>query len=521
MAVRYHCSIGSLFAEIAEEHSQRPALRFLNGTTATYADLGRLSNRLAGFLKSSDRRGARVVGVLNEKTTVAYAVMLAALKSGIAYTNLDASGPTSRLGKMLDVCGAQLLFCGHAALEKARQLGRDRAVEIVCCDGASFQKSLERFPDTPPPLAGIHGDTPAYIMFTSGSTGFPKGAVITHANLLNFINWSRSTFDVSPDDVFTNVNPMHFDNSVFDFYSSLFTGASMAPAPERRLMNPRSLLDALNPIGCTIWFSVPSLLAYMLKMRALREGDLPHLRKIVFGGEGFPKAQLRRLHAVFGHRAEFVNVYGPTECTCICSSYVLKRADLESSELLPLGRIAPNFDFLVLDEVGKPLSDGEIGELYLLGPNVGAGYYGSPELTARSFVQNPLHNDYRDIVYKTGDLVRVDPESERLHFVGRKDNQIKRMGYRIELEEIETALGSLNCVHECGVVFDRSSEPGRIMAGVSADHADEIALLDDLRELLPSYMVPNQVVFLDELPKNQNGKVDRGKLLSEMGKAER
>jgi D-alanine--poly(phosphoribitol) ligase subunit 1 len=363
------------------------------------------------------------------------------------------------------------------------------------------------------------GGDPAYVMFTSGSTGFPKGAVMSHANVLNFIRWSRETLEVTPDDVLTNVNPMYFDNSVFDFYTALFNGATLCPLkadPSGGGM--RDLVKAINRLGCTIWFSVPSLLVYLLITKAIGKDDFPGITRFVFGGEGFPKPKLAQLHDLYGHRARLVNVYGPTECTCICSSYDITERDLENqTDLAPLGRIAPNFDYVI--DTPDPANP-DFGELLLAGPNVGLGYFGDPERTRKSFVQDPTESRYTRIVYRTGDLVLRD-ENGYLHFRGRADNQIKHMGYRIELEEIEAGLNSLEYVEEAAVVYVRQSVvAGRIVAFVNAPTGVQPGeVTEDIRRIVPPYMVPNDMHVMGALPKNRNGKIDRVRLREQIQEA--
>jgi D-alanine--poly(phosphoribitol) ligase subunit 1 len=252
---------------------------------------------------------------------------------------------------------------------------------------------------------------------------------------------------------------------------------------------------------------VPSLLVYLLTMRAIGEDDFPTVRAVVFGGEGFPKPRLHELHRLIGGRVRLINVYGPTECTCICSAYEVAPHDFaDLTELAPLGEIAPNFGYYI-DPLGD---DRACGELLLYGANVGLGYVNDPERTARSFVGDPRNPGFHRVMYRTGDVVRRGRDS-LLRFHGRVDNQVKHMGYRIELEEIECALASLSYVREVAVVYRRNQEGhGEIIAFLAPETMpteEEIAA--DARRLLPPYMIPRRMHYMDVLPKNRNGKIDR------------
>jgi len=346
-----------------------------------------------------------------------------------------------------------------------------------------------------------------YIMFTSGSTGFPKGAAMTHANLMSLIEWSRATYDITTNDVFTNVNPLYFDNSVFDFFASLFNAATLAPFSYETLKDPNAIVKYANSVKPTIWFSVPSMLVYLLTTKALSEKDLTTLRVFTFGGEGFPKPKLKKLYELFGDRVELINVYGPTECTCICSSYKISEKDFEDMvSLASLGKIAPNFSAVLLDA-----KDGGF-ELGLSGTQIGVGYYNDKERTEKSFIQNPHNRLFREIIYKTGDLVSIDDQGY-LFFNGRVDNQIKHMGYRIELEEIESIVNNISGVNECGVIYKKLSIGGHIISYVAGEsNLNKEYLLQELRNLLPPYMIPKIIRIVDVLPKNRNGKIDRVEL---------
>ena len=505
-------NLGLLFEKECASHSYRIALRFENGMVIDYLSLNSRANQIANLLKKKGVARQDVVVILNNKELNEFAGMLACLKIGAIYANLDSSNPADRLLKMINTCLPKtILFdSAHSSLNFNKN-----DFKTVCVDFSSKEFKLEiqeADSNNLPETRNIHGNMAAYIMFTSGSTGFPKGVVITHANVMHFINWSKSRFEVTPNDVVANVNPIYFDNSVFDFYTALFNGASLAPIPHSILKKPIELLKIINNLGCTLWFSVPSLLIYLLNLKIIKSNDFKNIRKIIFGGEGFPKPKLKLLYDLFSDRITFTNVYGPTECTCICSSYDLRTDDLNDlNGILPLGEINSNFDFLILDEFGKQVSQGAVGELCLLGPCVGKGYYGNFELTNNSFKKNPYSIHLPETMYCTGDLVYQNTITHTLHFVARKDNQIKYQGYRIELDEIEAAFYRLSYVDEAVVIYSQNDiATAKITAFIATnDNKTETEVVSDIRKLLPEYMVPKRIVFKPILPKNKNGKIDR------------
>lgn len=508
----YQYNLGQLFNSIAIESNEHTALKFPNGELFTYYQLNTLSNQIAHYLIEKGIKRNDVIAILNNKSNVSYAIMIACLKIGAIYTNLDPKSPIERFKKMVGLCSPKLLFY-YGLKDDLTVANEFKFIDVV---GINYQEqpflqTIVSYPDTLPSCnSEVTSNTPAYIMFTSGSTGFPKGVLISHANIINFISWTKITYSSSSDDVFTNINPMHFDNSVFDFYASLFTGASLIPVSEQLTRNPRLLLDALNTVSPTIWFSVPSMLVFMLNMRALKDSDLPTLRIVTFGGEGFPKNQLRILWSKWSDRVGFVNVYGPTECTCICSSYIVTNDDIKDDELLPIGPIAPNFYALVLSDEGIVVKNGQIGELAIGGANVGLGYYNNLEKTKEVFINNPEILTHTDLIYCSGDLVKFDNDKKIYTFCGRKDNQIKRMGYRIELEEIENALNSLSVISESAVVYiNNNTIKEKIIACISSDKKDYQKVAVQLENLLPLYMMPDKYIWFENLPKNQNGKIDR------------
>lgn len=500
----YEYNLAIRFQDVVSQHGDRTAIWFSKDEQVSYAELNQLANRTARLLAQRGLAKTDVVSISGQKSVPTFASMLACLKLGCPYVMLDPDSPAERLRKILSTCRPSLLLAEPDLINRLAEVASDLAIEVVDKNSLAL---ADLDSDNLLETGSVTGSDAAYIMFTSGSTGFPKGAVMTHANVLNLIAWSQQTFSITTDDTLTNVNPLYFDNSVFDFYAALFTGARLLPVSKEETSDPKLLVEKIDEGKATLWFSVPSLLIFLQTMRATDGKHLRSIRRFIFGGEGYPKAKLKQLFDTYTPASEFFNVYGPTECTCICSSYRLTEDDFSDLQgLPPLGHIAANFDYLIID-----------GELCLLGPNVGRGYYNDPERTAQSFVQNPTHDKFIDIMYRTGDLVRLNDADGKLYIEGRKDNQIKHMGYRIELEEIEAALYCLNYVSEAAVLHTNSNGLSRIVAIVAGDFDNE-QIRCDLKQIVPNYMVPSVFHREKMLPKNPNGKVDRRQLAERYAK---
>jgi D-alanine--poly(phosphoribitol) ligase subunit 1 len=500
----YEYNLAIRFEAVVSQYGDRTALWFSKDEQVSYAELNQLANRTARLLAQRGLVKTDVVSISGQKSVPTFASMLACLKLGCPYVMLDPDSPAERLRKILSTCRPSLLLAEPDLINRLAEAASDLAIEFVDKNSLALADLAS---DNLLETRSVTGSDAAYIMFTSGSTGFPKGAVMTHANVLNLIAWSQQTFSITIDDTLTNVNPLYFDNSVFDFYAALFSGARLLPVSKEETSDPKLLVEKVDEGKATLWFSVPSLLIFLQTMRATDGKHLRSIRRFIFGGEGYPKAKLKQLFDTYTPASEFFNVYGPTECTCICSSYRLTEDDFSDLQgLPPLGHIAANFDYLIID-----------GELCLLGPNVGRGYYNDPERTAQSFVQNPTHDKFIDIMYRTGDLVRLNDADGKLYIEGRKDNQIKHMGYRIELEEIEAALYCLNYVSEAAVLHTNSNGLSRIVAIVAGDFDNE-QIRCDLKQIVPNYMVPSVFHREKMLPKNPNGKVDRRQLAERYAK---
>lgn len=501
--MRYHFNLGSLFEEVCSENADLIALRYAGGDV-TYRQLNIMADRIAAVIAEEGVSQGGVVVIVNTKEPESYAAMIACLKIGAAYANVDRDNPIARFETVLRQCSPALILIDADPVSGLPDLAQKLGIGVVSLKKIMSECTAELKPES---ALTVTGSRIAYIMFTSGSTGIPKGVAITHQNVLSFINWSTKRYSITPSDVFANISPMYFDNSVFDFYTALFSGASLVPIKKDLLGQPKQLLSVVDGMKCTIWFSVPSMLIYLMAMHALNYETFKYIRIITFGGEGFPKSELKKLYELYRDRITLINVYGPTEGTCICSSYNITDEVFRSMEgLPPLGPMNPNFDCLIFNEAGK--TDKE-GELCILGPNVGLGYYNDPERSTQAFALCKEHGHYNTPMYRTGDLVRM--KDGLLYFNGRKDNQIKHMGYRIELEEIELALADIDGVSQAVVIYERVSDAyGKIIAFVAGGgDLSQNTLRKELKAKLPEYMIPNVIRFYETLPKNPNGKIDK------------
>jgi amino acid adenylation domain-containing protein len=367
---------------------------------------------------------------------------------------------------------------------------------------------IARESDAPPALRAVEGDL-AYILYTSGSTGEPKGVMLSHRNALAFVEWAGDVFQVTHEDRLANHAPFHFDLSTFDLFAGARAGAAVYPLSPRIASFPAAVARQWVADRLTVWYATPSTLVLMLTRGGLANLDLSALRVLLFAGEVFPVKYLRDVMRL-APRARFANLYGPTE-TNVCTWYEVTKAP-EDERPLPIGRPCPYDEALVLDEGLKPVAAGATGELWVRGATVMHGYWGRPERTALSLQPVEIGDGLTDLAYRTGDLVRVR-EDGNLEFLGRRDHQVKTRGYRVELGEIETVLHHHPAVDEAVVLAIPDEEVTHRLRAVvvtkGGSALDEAALRQHCAESLPRYMVPETIEFRRELPRTSSGKVDR------------
>lgn len=346
-----------------------------------------------------------------------------------------------------------------------------------------------------------------YVLFTSGSTGVPKGVTITHQSVVDYIDWVTETFGIKSSDSFGNQAPFYFDNSVLDIYSMVKTGATIYIIPKRLFSQPVLLLNYIKDNKITTIFWVPSALIIVANLHALKKVDLTKtLKRVLFAGEVMPNKQLNMWRKSIPDSV-YANLYGPTEITVDCTYYIVDR-EFADDEPLPIGTAVKNTDILVLNKDDEAVTVGEIGELCVRGTSISRGYYNNLEKTKNSFVQNPLNNRYIEYIYRTGDLVKYNEYGELL-YISRKDFQIKHMGHRIELGEIETIVSGIDRVEQCCCIYDDTKNQ---IVLFSTGNADKEQIINTVKMTLPKYMTPGKVVILETMPINANGKIDRKKL---------
>lgn len=464
----------------------------------TFKDVFHDSRAIGSYLANNKFYSEPVV-VFMKKHPHAIAAFYGCVYGGCYYVPIDEEMPEYRIRLIFENLNPRIMICDETTVTMADKFGFEGNVavydEIIkeTISDADLGAIRDRQIDT----------DPIYIVFTSGSTGVPKGVVACHRSVIDYIENLSDVLGFNENTRFANQTPLYFDACLKELYPTLKFGATTYIVPKSLFMFPIKLVEFLNEykINTVCW--VVSALTMISAFKTFDKVKPEYLHTVAFGSEVFPIKQFNIWKETLPN-AKFINLYGPTETTGMCCYYKVDR-EFALDEVMPIGRPFHNTEILLLDSDNRLVENGKVGEICVRGTSLTLGYYHNFEKTREAFVQNPLNDKYPELIYKTGDLGKRNENGE-LVFVSRKDYQIKHMGHRIELGEIEVNVNMMEKVSISCAIYDKEKEK-IVLYYVGEIEADELIKL--LKSKLPRYMIPNKVNKLDRMPLTANGKIDR------------
>jgi amino acid adenylation domain-containing protein len=493
--------VHDLVAEQIKKTPQAVAVT-CNGRSLTYAQLESRSNQLAHYLIQRGVMPQSRIGIYMPRSEDSVVALLAILKAGCAYTSLERTYPPERIAEIVNDCEPAAILTVSAWSDQL-----PAQTQLVCLDADAGQIeacSME------PPVVRIDASAPMYFIYTSGSTGRPKGVVNVHRGVVNYLEQAKRQFHFCQSDVLIQLTPFAFDTTLYEIFGPLTAGGRICLLDDDQMRDPDYINRAIVDQEATYLSMVPTML------RALCQSALPrgliqhHLRLIFVSGEALLRADVELARRVYGNKNQFVNQYGPAECSIIHTSYIVPGDLPKGLDGIPIGKPIANTRAYVLDENFHPVPVGVKGELYISGVNVGPGYWKQPELTAEKFLVDPFFPGER--MYRSGDLVRQFPDGN-LYYLGRADRQVKIRGYRVELEEIEAVIAKVPGVTQTAVNAWGANGAQTLAAYFTVRKDAPAHILDtvrrDLTERLPFYMLPSSFQILDAFPMTATGKIDR------------
>ncbi|MEG0830205.1 MAG: D-alanine--poly(phosphoribitol) ligase subunit DltA [Anaerovoracaceae bacterium] len=495
-------------AEYAQKNGKQVAVR-LGTNMLTYSQLEEYSGKLASWIQKTCGNNKKPVVVYGHKDVYMLVCFLAAVKSGRGYCPIDISIPENRVKDIINTAEASMIF----ALEDL-SIENERFV-----DSTQIKEAINQTDKVISQKHYIDVDDVFYIIFTSGSTGAPKGVQITAECLYNYLDWSVDLGTNKEDKFgkgFLNQAPFSFDLSVMDIYTCFATCGTLNLLAKDTQMDFKQLLPALKESQVSTWVSTPSFADMCMADKQFSQELMPELNTFLFCGETLTNSTALKLMDRFP-KASIINTYGPTESTVAVTDIKVTRAIAEDNQPIPVGSPKPGTIIEIRRPDGALAQTGESGEIVICGNTVSIGYFHNKEQTEKAFIPY-VGKDKSWRAYKTGDKGRLDEEGN-LHYEGRMDLQIKLNGYRIELEDIEKNLMKNKEVSHAVVIPKiKEGKVRSLTAFVTGIRAEENNLKTskkmkgELKEFLPAYMIPKKIVFIDKLPMNQNGKVDRKRL---------
>ncbi len=473
----------------------------------SYQDLLINSKKIGSYL--SDKIEAKnPIPVFMDKSIETLSSFFGIVYAGCFYILINPELPTPRIEQIIKVVEPKIIITDYKHKEQAKEIFKNTDIKYVedllkteICD-----KKIKNIREK------MISSEPLYANFTSGSTGIPKGVVVSHRTVIDFIENFTQTFNITEKDIIGNQAPFDFDVSVKDIYSSIKKGATLVIIPKRLFSSPAELLDYIckNRVTTMIW--AVSALCLITTFHGLDYKVPKDVNKVLFSGEIMPIKHLKQWMEHLPN-AMFVNLYGPTEITCNCTYHIIDK-NRDYQEKIPIGKPFINEKVFLLDENNKEiLEKDKIGEICVGDTAIALGYYNNKEQTEKSFVQNPLNDKYIEYIYRTGDLGKYGEDNE-MYFMGRKDFQIKYLGHRIELEEIEKAMMQIEEVKRACCIFDEKKSK---LYGFYVGEIDKKELHKILKQTLPIYMIPGMLKNIENMPLTKNGKIDRKELYSIIG----
>lgn len=446
------------------------------------------------------------VVIFIDKSINCLEAMMGVLYSGNFYSIIDTKSPSERFENIVNTLNPKAIITDNKNLKKLEKYDVNDTNVLILEDLVNVSPNI----DVLKKIRDDQIDTDImYVLFTSGSTGIPKGTVLTHKAVITYVQWVVENFDINENTIWGSQTPFYFSMSITDVFSTIASGATLCIIPKMYFSFPIKLAEFLNKNKVNTIYWVPSALCIVANLKILETEKFDYLNKILFAGEVMPVKQLNMWRKSLPN-AMFANLFGPTETTDICSYYIVDRK-FKNDESIPIGKHCDNCNLIIVDKNNKEIKPDDTkssGELLVRGSFLASGYYKNQEKTKEVFVQNPVNNNYNEIVYRTGDIVKYNEKGEII-YLSRKDYQIKHMGYRIELGEVEKNVYGIDEVVLCACVYDEKNE--KIVLFYQGD-IDKDELATKLNQKLLPYMLPNVYVKLDKMPYNMNGKIDRKKL---------
>lgn len=513
-------ALSHMIVSAAKAHPEREAFRY--GTYAlNYGELNYKTDQLSKHLISKGVKKGDRVGVYLFRSIETAIAIYGIMKSGAAFVPIDPALPIDRITFLLNDCGIEHVVTNPNLGKKHRKILEhetplksiigavlETRIPIISWEEV-FKISLEDYREVV-----LSENDLAYVMYTSGSTGFPKGIMHTHKSGLSYARLSVNLFNIQKEDRLASHAPLHFDISTLGYLSGPFAAATTVIISEAHTKMATSLAELIDKEKITIWYSVPLALVQLLQSNTVQEKDLSALRLVLFGGEVFPNKYLNQLMSLCP-KVGYHNIYGPAEVNQ-CTSFELKMPPAER-EVVPIGKVWEETEYRILDQTRHSTSNLHSGELAISSSTMMLGYWNNKALTEKS-IYREKSADGEKLFFKTGDMVKEN-ENGDLIFLGRNDRQVKVRGYRIEIDEIEAAILKHKDVLESAVVvIDKSESEKEIMAAVilNNDNDVEIEVKDILahcRSLLPVYAVPQSIELMHDFPRTGSGKIDRNEIV--------